>query len=79
MSMIVVYLVGAWLLLMHIAMRRHIRQLEKRLKQVTDPTEYLTYLRQQPVQSDKVASIKALRKQYPELSLLEANQLWQQK
>lgn len=79
MSMIVVYLVSAWLLLMHIAMRRHIRQLEKRLKQVTDPTEYLTYLRQQSVQSDKVASIKALRKQYPELSLLEANQLWQQK
>jgi len=38
----------------------------------------LRFLRQQAVQKEKVPAIKALRKQYPELSLIEANNLWQQ-
>jgi uncharacterized membrane protein (DUF2068 family) len=40
----------------------------------------MDYLRQQAKlsQNNKMASIKALRKQYPELSLIEANNLWQQ-
>lgn len=79
MSDIVVYIVGALLLLTNIAMCLHIRQLEARLRGLSNPQEQLAYLRTLSVKNDKIAAIKALRKQYPELSLIEANQLWQQR
>lgn len=79
MSDIVIYIVGALLLLTNIAMRLHIRQLEARLRALSNPQERLAYLRTLSVKNDKIAAIKALRKQYPELSLIEANQLWQQR
>jgi hypothetical protein len=43
------------------------------------PQDQLDYLRELAKTKDKVAAIKALRKQYPELSLIQAVQLWQQK
>ena len=56
-----------------------IRQLETRLRQLSSAEEQLAYLREQLAHQDKIAAIKALRAQYPELSLTEALQLWEQK
>ncbi|GAF61977.1 hypothetical protein JCM18903_2021 [Psychrobacter sp. JCM 18903] len=53
-------------------------KLEARLKEFSRPEDYVAFLRQQAAQKDKIPAIKALRKQYPELSLIEANKLWQQ-
>ncbi|MGP5100335.1 MULTISPECIES: hypothetical protein [Psychrobacter] len=58
-------------------MRTRILRLEGELKKLRSPQEYMNYLRQQNVQDNKVAAIKALRKQYPELSLIEANSLYE--
>ncbi|WP_430737501.1 hypothetical protein [Psychrobacter sp. VH5] len=58
-------------------MRTRILRLEGELKKLRSPQEYMTYLRQQNVQDNKVTAIKALRKQYPELSLIEANSLYE--
>jgi len=69
---------GAALLLINIMLRTRILRLEARLKELSRPEDYLRFLRQQAVQKGKVPAIKALRKQYPELSLIEANNLWQQ-
>jgi len=69
---------GAALLLINIMLRTRILRLEARLKELSRPEDYLRFLRQQAVQKEKVPAIKALRKQYPELSLIEANNLWQQ-
>ena len=78
MSTTIIWLIGVTLLLTNIAMRIENRQLRARLKEVNNPQEYLTYLRKLSADKDKMKSIKALRKRYPELSLVEANQLWQQ-
>ena len=75
MLTIIVWAVGAALLLINIFLRTRILRLEGELKKLRSPQEYMTYLRQQNVQDNKVAAIKALRKQYPELSLIEANSL----
>ena len=69
---------GAGLLLINIVLRTRILRLEARLKEFSRPEDYLTFLREQTKQKEKVTAIKALRKQYPELSLIEANKLWQQ-
>lgn len=71
-------------LLLHVAQRARIRQLESQLQQHSNaqdsmPQDQLAYLRELAKTKDKVAAIKALRKQYPELSLVQAVQLWQQK
>ena len=77
MLTIIVWAVGAALLLLNIFLRTRILRLEAELKKLRSPQEYMTYLRQQNVQDNKVAAIKALRKQYPELSLIEANSLYE--
>ena len=78
MSTIIIWIMGAGLLLVNIILRTRILRLEARLKELSNPQEQLTFLRQQAAQKDKFPAIKALRKQYPELSLIEANKLWQQ-
>ena len=78
MSTLIIWMMGAGLLLINIVLRTRILRLEARLKELSNPQEQLAFLRQQAVQKDKVPAIKALRKQYPELSLIEANKLWQQ-
>nr|WP_299038251.1 hypothetical protein [uncultured Psychrobacter sp.] len=77
MLTIIVWAVGAALLLINIFLRTRILRLEGEIKKLRSPQEYMTYLRQQNVQDNKVAAIKALRKQYPELSLIEANSLYE--
>lgn len=79
MLTIIIWVVGAALLLINIVLRTRILQLEAHLKALRDPQEQLTYLRKQAKLTDnnKVAAIKALRKKYPEISLIEANKLWQ--
>ena len=78
MSVLIIWVMGAALLLINIMLRTRILRLEARLKELSNPKEQLAFLRQQAAQKDKMPAIKALRKQYPELSLLEANKLWQQ-
>ncbi|WP_198335386.1 hypothetical protein [Psychrobacter celer] len=77
MLTIIVWAVGAALLLINIFLRTRILRLEGEIKKLRSSQEYMTYLRQQNVQDNKVAAIKALRKQYPELSLIEANSLYE--
>ena len=78
MSALIIWVMGAILLLINIMLRTRILRLEARLKELSNPQEQLAFLRQQAAQKDKVLALKALRKQYPELSLIEANKLWQQ-
>ena len=78
MSALIIWVIGAVLLLINIMLRTRILRLEARLKELSNPQEQLAFLRQQAKQKDKVPALKALRKQYPELSLIEANKLWQQ-
>ena len=78
MSTLIIWVMGAALLLINIMQRTRILRLEARLNELSRPEDYLRFLRQQAVQKEKVPAIKALRKQYPELSLIEANKLWQQ-
>lgn len=59
--------------------QRRIENLKLRLRQSYPPNQPLTYLREQLAYKPKIEAIKALREQYPELSLEEAVQLWQQK
>ncbi|WP_186473763.1 hypothetical protein [Psychrobacter sp. KCTC 72983] len=78
MSTLIIWVMGAGLLLVNIMLRTRILRLEARLKELSSPQEQLAFLRQQAEHKDKIPAIKALRKQYPELSLIEANNLWQQ-
>lgn len=80
MFALIIWIMGAALLLINIMLRTRILRLEASLKELRGSQEYLTYLHQQSqaTQNNKVATIKALRKKYPELSLTEANKLWQQ-
>ncbi|AMN50317.1 hypothetical protein [Psychrobacter sp. P2G3] len=77
MSTLIIWAMGAGLLLINIILRTRILRLEARLKELSNPQEQLTFLRQQAANKEKVAAIKALRKQYPEISLIEANRMWQ--
>ena len=78
MSVLIIWVMGAALLLINIMLRTRILRLEARLKELSNPKEQLGFLRQQAAQKEKVAAIKALRKQYPEISLVEANKMFQQ-
>lgn len=78
MSVLIIWVMGAALLLINIMLRTRILRLESRLKELSNPKEQLAFLRQQAAQKEKVAAIKALRKQYPEISLVEANKMFQQ-
>ncbi|WP_025652463.1 MULTISPECIES: hypothetical protein [unclassified Psychrobacter] len=77
MTTLIIWIMGAGLLLVNIILRTRILRLEARLKELGNPQEQLAFLRKQAAQKDKVLAIKALRKQYPEISLIEANRLWQ--
>lgn len=76
MLVIIIWAVGAILLLINIMLRTRILRLEARLRELSNPREQMIFLRQQATQGDKVAAIKALRKQYPEISLIEANAMY---
>ena len=78
MSALIIWVMGAVLLLINIMLRTRILRLEARLKELSNPQEQLAFLRQQAAKKDKAPALKTLRKQYPELSLIEANKLWQQ-
>ena len=78
MSVLIVWVMGAALLLINIMLRTRILRLEARLRELSNPQEQLAFLRQQAAKKNKAPAIKALRKQYPELSLIEANKMWQQ-
>lgn len=78
MSTLIIWAMGAVLLLINIILRTRILRLEARLKELSNPQEQLAFLRQQASKKDKTPAIKALRKQYPELSLADANRLWKQ-
>lgn len=78
MSTMVIWMMGAGLLLVNIMLRTRILRLEARLREQTGMPTYLAYLRAQGAGGDKIAAIKALRKKYPELSLIEAKKLWDQ-
>ena len=78
MPTMIVWAVVAGLLIINILLRTRVLKLEAQLKQLRH-LEYITYLREQNAQTDKFTAIKALRKQYPELSLVDASQLWQQR
>ncbi len=78
MSTLIIWVMGAGLLLVNIMLRTQILRLEARLKELSSPQEQLAFLRQQAAHKGKIPAIKALRKQYPELSLIEANNLWKQ-
>ncbi|WP_227429742.1 hypothetical protein [Psychrobacter sp. I-STPA6b] len=85
LSLIAVYL---WLIMVvimvvvlfikNIAYRQQVTQLKKRLQELGSREQYLAYLRQHLRDKEKVSAIKALRQKFPELSLIEATQLWQQ-
>ena len=66
MPTLIIWVMGAALLLINIMLRTRILRLEARLKELSRPEDYLAFLRQQAVQKEKVPAIKALRKQYPE-------------
>ena len=78
MSTLIIWAMGAALLLINIILRTRILRLEARLKELSNPQEQLAFLREQASKKDKTPAIKALRKQYPELSLADANRLWKQ-
>ena len=78
MSVLIVWVMGAALLLINIMLRTRILRLEARLKELSNPKEQSAFLRQQASKKEKAAAIKALRKQYPEISMVEANKMWQQ-
>ncbi|HBL96596.1 MAG TPA: hypothetical protein DD294_06410 [Psychrobacter sp.] len=77
MSTLITWVVGAGLLLVNIMLRTQILRLKARLKELSSPQEQLHFC-EQAAHKDKIPAIKALRKQYPELSLIEANNLWKQ-
>lgn len=58
---------------------RQIECLKSRLRLARNEEALLSYLRTQLADKPKVAAIKALRTQYPELTLVEAVQLWERK
>ncbi|WP_230655847.1 hypothetical protein [Psychrobacter sp. I-STPA10] len=78
MLVIVVVVVVAVLFIKNLAYRQQVAQLKKRLQELGGNEQYVAYLQSQQQGKDKIAAIKALRQQFPELSLLEANEIWQQ-
>ena len=79
MLIIIIWVFGALLLLINIILRTRLLRLEARVKELINPQEYGIFLRKLPKPHEKLAAIKALRKKYPELSLLDADKIWQQR
>ncbi|WP_169393499.1 MULTISPECIES: hypothetical protein [Psychrobacter] len=78
MGTLIIWVFVVALLLMNIALRIENKKLKASLLLKRDPTEQLAFLKDQMAQNkSKVEAIKALRQHYPELSLVEASQLWQ--
>lgn len=78
MGTLIIWVFVVALLLMNIALRIENKKLKASLLLKRDPTEQLAFLKNQMAQNkSKVEAIKALRQHYPELSLVEATQLWQ--
>lgn len=78
MGTLIIWVFVVALLLMNIALRIENKKLKASLLLKRDPTEQLAFLKDQMAQNkSKVEAIKALRQHYPELSLVEATQLWQ--
>lgn len=67
------------LLLICSVQHRQIAQLKSRLHHAYFDQSPLTYLRDHLADKPKLEAIKALRSHYPELSLLEAVRLWEQR
>lgn len=78
METILIWAIVAALIVMNGALRIENKKLKASLLLKRDPTEQLAFLKNQMAQNkSKVEAIKALRQHYPELSLVEASQLWQ--
>ena len=77
MLIVILWAAGALMLLINIMMRNRMQRLEARIKALTDPEDYMTYLRELSTTNKKNAAIRALRQRYPEVSPLQAVQLWQ--
>ncbi len=78
MGTLIIWVFVVALLLMNIALRIENKKLKASLLLKRDPTEQRVFLKNQMAQNkSKVEAIKALRQHYPELSLVEATQLWQ--
>lgn len=75
---LMIWVLVAALLLMNIALRLENKTLKSQLLLKRDPNEQLAFLQDQLAQNKgQIDAIKALRKQFPELSLVDATQLWQ--
>ncbi len=75
-----------FLTLTYFIQTREIKKLKARIEQLikaqnpdASQDERLAYLREELAHLEQVQAVKALRKRYPELSLLEANELWKRK
>lgn len=78
METLIVWVFVVALLLMNIALRMENKKLKAQLMLKRNPNEQQAFLQRQIAQNkSKIEAIKALRQQYPELSLVEATQLWQ--
>lgn len=77
MLTVIVWAAGAFMLLINIIMRTRMLRLEARIKALTNPDDYTTYLRELAADNKKTVAIRTLRQRYPEVSNLQAVQLWQ--
>lgn len=78
METLIIWVVLVSLLLINIALRIENKKLKARLMLQRDPDEPLVFIKNQMAQhKGRIEAIKALRQHYPELSLIEATQLWQ--
>lgn len=78
METLIIWVVLGSLLLMNIALRMKNKKLKAQLMLQRDPNEPLVFIKNQITQhKGRMEAIKALRQHYPELSLVEATQLWQ--
>ena len=72
-----------WLSNYNLYPKSKIKRLESRINTLLKSTqngedERLVYLQENLAHLDKIKAIKALRDRYPELGLVEANELWKQ-
>lgn len=78
MGTLIIWVFVAALLLMNIGLRMENKKLKAQLLLKRDPSEQQAFLQDQMAQNkSQIEAIKALRQHYPELSLVEAAQLWQ--
>ena len=81
----ILYLVfGIVLVIIIYIKNQKIKRLESRINTLLKSTqngedERLVYLRENLANFDKIKAIKTLRERYPELGLVEGNDLWSQK